>query len=423
MSLNMMPIYFLLLLTWISVSESQFPSRPLTVVTVPNKPFVSFISNSDRQSGYEQYQGFCVDLLESLSNIAGFKYHLKLADDRKYGTLLPNGSYSGMVGEIVDGRADLAMGDLTVTAGREEAIDFSIPFMNTGISLLYKRPTTSSSPILHVIVIWLSCLAVFILITAHLNRHVYGLYTATDPSRHQVNPPKFSTTGFLRFAWWFLVLVMVISFFAGVGLYFTIGSHLTFTPFNSAEELVQTDIQYGTKTGGSTEDFFKNSQEAVYLKMWEFMANHPEAMTKSIPELVDKVKSENGKYVGIMEAPSIEYLTSQDCDLVQVGGLIGSRSFAIGMRSGSPFRDHINRALLRLQEQGEVDRLKKKWWVDNNACPPLEDVNHPLQELRPLFPFLVIINLIALGLLVIAVLTEIVFKIYEAFLSKSYIPR
>lgn len=38
--------------------------------------------------------------------------------------------------------ADIAIVDLTITSSREEAVDFTMPFMNTGISILFKKPTT-----------------------------------------------------------------------------------------------------------------------------------------------------------------------------------------------------------------------------------------------------------------------------------------
>ena len=46
-----------------------------------------------------------------------------------------------MIGELIRGEADLAVADLTITSKREEAVDFTHPFMNTGISILFKKPT------------------------------------------------------------------------------------------------------------------------------------------------------------------------------------------------------------------------------------------------------------------------------------------
>lgn len=37
-------------------------------------------------------------------------------------------------------RADMAIADLTITSVREMVVDFSTPFMNTGISIMIKKP-------------------------------------------------------------------------------------------------------------------------------------------------------------------------------------------------------------------------------------------------------------------------------------------
>ena len=51
-----------------------------------------------------------------------------------------NGSWNGIIGELVRSEADLGLAPLTITAKREMEIDFSHAFMETGISLMIKRP-------------------------------------------------------------------------------------------------------------------------------------------------------------------------------------------------------------------------------------------------------------------------------------------
>lgn len=44
-----------------------------------------------------------------------------------------------MIGEILANEADLAIAPLTVSSKRESAIDFSVPFMNVGISIMVQK--------------------------------------------------------------------------------------------------------------------------------------------------------------------------------------------------------------------------------------------------------------------------------------------
>lgn len=45
-----------------------------------------------------------------------------------------------MIRELLDHKADMAIADLTITSERQTAVDFTLPFMNLGISILFKKP-------------------------------------------------------------------------------------------------------------------------------------------------------------------------------------------------------------------------------------------------------------------------------------------
>lgn len=49
----------------------------------------------------KRYKGFSIDVLDALAKILGFKYDIYQVGDGKYGSLLPNGSWNGMIGELI----------------------------------------------------------------------------------------------------------------------------------------------------------------------------------------------------------------------------------------------------------------------------------------------------------------------------------
>jgi glutamate receptor, ionotropic, invertebrate len=52
----------------------------------------------------------------------------------------PNGNWNGIIGELIRHDADLAVASLTISLVRERAVEFSMPFMNLGISIMvYKQ--------------------------------------------------------------------------------------------------------------------------------------------------------------------------------------------------------------------------------------------------------------------------------------------
>ncbi len=61
-----------------------------------------------------------------------------MVGDQKYGSFV-DGEWNGMIRELRDRKADMAVLDLSITAQRQEAVDFSMPFMSTGVAILYKK--------------------------------------------------------------------------------------------------------------------------------------------------------------------------------------------------------------------------------------------------------------------------------------------
>ena len=76
-------------------------------------------------------------------------YTLKLVNDSKYGAEDAKAAigWNGMVGELIRKEADIALAPLTITSARERVIDFTKPFMETGISIMIKRPKEKYSDV------------------------------------------------------------------------------------------------------------------------------------------------------------------------------------------------------------------------------------------------------------------------------------
>ena len=76
-----------------------------------------------------------------LTNELKLKVAIKFAADGKYGHLV-DGKWDGLVGEVLNNAADMAIGPLTITYDREKVVYFTKPFMNLGVSILYRTPTS-----------------------------------------------------------------------------------------------------------------------------------------------------------------------------------------------------------------------------------------------------------------------------------------
>ncbi|XP_060525037.1 glutamate receptor ionotropic, kainate 2-like isoform X4 [Cylas formicarius] len=116
-------------------------NRTFTVITTLTAPYAMLKETTAQLTGNDRFEGFCVDVIQELSAMLGFNYTFIIQADGANGDLNRiTYEWNGMIREIIDGNADLAIADLTITSERENAVDFTMPFMNLGISVLYRKP-------------------------------------------------------------------------------------------------------------------------------------------------------------------------------------------------------------------------------------------------------------------------------------------
>lgn len=84
-------------------------SDPCSLLPIQENPYVMRRPNFQALSGNERFEGFCVDMLRELAELLRFRYRLRLVEDGLYGAPEPNGSWTGMVGELIN-RVRLAGG-------------------------------------------------------------------------------------------------------------------------------------------------------------------------------------------------------------------------------------------------------------------------------------------------------------------------
>lgn len=72
--------------------------------------------SAEKLSGNDQFEGYAVDLIREIARVLGFNYTIRLVPDGRYGSYNKDtGEWDGMVRELLESRADLSVGDLTIT--------------------------------------------------------------------------------------------------------------------------------------------------------------------------------------------------------------------------------------------------------------------------------------------------------------------
>uniref|UniRef100_A0A671NI24 Glutamate receptor n=1 Tax=Sinocyclocheilus anshuiensis TaxID=1608454 RepID=A0A671NI24_9TELE len=389
-------------------NDSAMENRTVIVTTIMEGPYVMLKKNWEMYEGNDQFEGYCVDLASEIAKHIGIKYKISIVPDGKYGARDPETKiWNGMVGELVYGKAEIAVAPLTISLVREEVIDFSKPFMSLGISIMIKKPQKSKPGVFSFLdplayEIWMCIVFAYIGVSVVLflvSRFSPYEWHTEEPEEGSDGPPSdqppnefgifnslwFSLGAFMQQGcdftprslsgrivggvWWFFTLIIISSYTANLAAFLTVERMVS--PIESAEDLAkQTEIAYGTLDSGSTKEFFRRSKIAVYEKMWSYMKSaEPTVFTKTTAEGVARVRKSKGKYAFLLESTMNEYTEQRKpCDTMKVGGNLDSKGYGVATPKGSQLRNAVNLAVLKLNEQGLLDKLKNKWWYDKGEC-------------------------------------------------------
>ena len=111
---------------------------------------------------HEKYEGYIMDLVIAVADAADLNYTLHFTS-----------GYNDLIQNLIDDQLDLVIADLTVTNNRADKIDFSIPFMTSGIAILMRKPSiTDPDPFSFLkpfsISIWLGILSAYVVVSCSL---------------------------------------------------------------------------------------------------------------------------------------------------------------------------------------------------------------------------------------------------------------
>ncbi|XP_034033519.1 glutamate receptor 1b isoform X1 [Thalassophryne amazonica] len=422
-------------------------NRTYIITTILEAPYMMLKKNHEQFVGNDKYEGYCAELASEIAKHVGFTYRLELVGDGKYGARDPDTKmWNGMVGELVYGKADVAVAPLTITLVREQVIDFTKPFMSLGISIMIKKPTKSKPGVFSFLdplayEIWMCIVFAYIGVSVVLFlvsrfspyelkmeesddenetppssgsrqaaqtsselTHSPGASQTQNQNQNQnqslqkekdtpehtndfgiFNSLWFSLGAFMQQGcdisprslsgrivggvWWFFTLIIISSYTANLAAFLTVERMVS--PIESADDLAkQTEIAYGTLDGGSTKEFFKRSKIAVFEKMWSYMRSaDPSVFVKTTTEGVMRVRKSKGKYAYLLESSMNEYIEQRKpCDTMKVGSNLDSKGYGVATPKGSALRIPVNLAVLKLNEQAVLDKLKNKWWYDKGEC-------------------------------------------------------
>ncbi|XP_041970526.1 glutamate receptor ionotropic, kainate 2-like [Aricia agestis] len=390
------------------LSGDVMTNRTFVILIAMNQPYVMRQLSPNRLAGNDRYEGFCIELIERLSQLLHFNYTFIEQPDGAYGTRnKTTGEWNGMMRRLMDDPGiDFAITDLSITAEREEVVDFTTPFMNLGISIMFSKPQPPEPALFAFLLpfsrgVWVGLALAYVgtsLVLFAVGRlcpeewqNPYPCVEEPPALENQftlgnalwfnlgavllqgseIAPVAYGTRA-VASVWWLFALVITSSYTANLA---TLLATKTSTEIiHNVRELAENDlgIEYGAKKDGSTYTFFEMSNNPLYKGMFEKMKD--QKMPVSNQEGIDRVVE--GNYAFLAESTTIEYTVERNCEVVMVGDQLDSKGYGIAMKKNSVYRQALNLALLNLQEAGVLRNMKQSWWKEKHgggACQKSEE--------------------------------------------------
>ncbi|MCI4382272.1 hypothetical protein PGIGA_G00013010 [Pangasianodon gigas] len=329
-------------------------------------------------------------------------------------------------------RADMAIAAITITPERESVVDFTKRYLDYSVGILMSKSVEKLSifsllapfdlsvwvclctavPVVGVIIFILrrvqticsrqSAATPNTANTSLLNTVwiVYGAFTQQGVESMVASVSVRIALG----SWWLFTLIVCSSYTANLTVYLT--THRLDNTVRSLQDLAQqSGINYGTVRDSAVFEYFKMKgtnpleQDSTFSELWRTINKHQgqENCVHTLAEGIRKVKQE--AYVFLWDIAVLEYaaLTDDECSLTATSDPQHTKGYGIALQHGSPHRDILSHTILELQQRGDVDVLKQKWWPRKGRC-----INERRSESRALTLHALsgVFCLLALGLFV-----------------------
>jgi polar amino acid transport system substrate-binding protein len=336
----------------------------LRVITKEIEPFV-FVEDQPAQGNpvEDALSGFSIDLWQALARAADLEYEYVVVD-----------SVTEQLDTVAAGDADVGIAAISITQAREETVDFSYSYFDSGLGILTQNRYASAPPLLVIfrpsfLFRMLGLFGALLLIIVVVG-HVIWL----SERRKNDDFPQEYLRGVWQGIWWAAVTVTTVGYgdkrvtgvfgrvfalmwmFAGLFIIanFTAGvtSQLTVEQIqgviNGPEDLRSKRI---VTVSGSTAD------------EWLTARRLPHRTVVEVEEAYDLLDRGTVQAV-VYDYPVLLYhaLHFGEGRVRVVGSPFNDEDYGIALAEGSDLREELNRALLEVREDGTYDLIYARWF-------------------------------------------------------------
>ncbi|KAD7479123.1 hypothetical protein E3N88_02259 [Mikania micrantha] len=335
----------------------------------------------------DAFKGYCIDVFIAAVNLLPYAVPYRF---HSFGDGVKNPSNTKLVSMINAGVYDAAVGDIAITTNRTRLADFSQPFIESGLVVVapVRRSNSSTwaflrpfSPLMWCVSgIFFIVVGTVVWILEHrINDEFRGppkkqivtvlwFSFSTLFSSHREN--TLSTLGrMVLILWLFVVLIINSSYTASLTSILTVQK--LYSPIKGIDSLMASKDPIG---------YQENSFVRNYL-IAEYGIHETRLIPLSLPKDFEKAlkdgPSKGGVAAVVDERAYIELFLSTRCDFSIVGQEFTKNGWGFAFPRDSPLATDMSTAILKLSENGELQRIHDKWLM-RSACSSQEAFDQDL---------------------------------------------
>ncbi|XP_041018880.1 glutamate receptor 3.6-like [Juglans microcarpa x Juglans regia] len=346
-------------------------------IGVPKR--VSYLEIVSQVEGTDIFKGYCIDVFTAAVNLLPYAVPYKLVP---FGDGRNNPSDTELVHLVTTGVYDAAIGDIAIITNRTRMVDFTQPYIESGLVVVapVRKSNSSAWAFLRPFTPRMWCVtAIFFLIVGLV---VWIL-------EHRINddfrgPPKKQVVTVLWFSlstlffshkqntistlgrlvliiWLFVVLIINSSYTA------SLTSILTVQQLSSTVKGIETLISSNDPIGHQRGSFARNYlvEELGIHESRLIPLNSPEEYARAL-----KDGPHGGGVAAVVdERAYVDLFLSTRCEFSIIGQQFTKAGWGFAFPRDSPLAVDMSTAILRLSENGDLQRMHDKW-LARSACTP-----------------------------------------------------
>lgn len=366
--------------------EIASEGRPLRIGVPKRTSFVQFVTEI---KDTHKIEGYCIDVFNASRELIPYDvpYEFVLFGDGK-----DNPNYYEFVKKVEDDVFDGAVGDIAIVANRTKMVDFTQPYIATGLVIVALVKSTKSSAWVFLkpftVQMWCVTGAFFLLIgvVVWILEHRINDDFRGSPKKQLITMFLFSFSTLFKtnqedtvstlgrlvmMVWLFLLMVITSSYTASLTSILTV-QQLS-SPITGIDSLISSNERIGFQVGSFAKDYMTESLNIHQSRLVSLRS--PEEYEKYL-----RLGPSNGGVAAIVdELPYVELFLANRSDFGIIGDMFTKSGWGFAFQRDSPLAIDMSTAILRLSENGKLQEIHRKWFCQGTCATQRSHNSEPNQ--------------------------------------------